>query len=152
MKNMAFKRVGTVLVAIHNGDRPDDAVWAAYIDAVLALGKVVGGDLSRAKHIVFTDGGAPNSAQRDAADAASRAFNGKALPVAIVSASPIVRGIVGIFRWLGFSRMRSFSPNEADEAFRYLGIPPGEAGDIWVAAKLLQSEIRGGEVKSLQRR
>jgi hypothetical protein len=152
MKDMAFKRVGTVLVTIHNDEPPNDADWAAYIDAVLALGKLVGGDLSRARHIVFTDGGGPSSAQRAAADVASRSFNGKALPVAVVSASPVVRGIVGIFRWLGFSKMRSFSPGEADEAFRYLGIPPGEAGEIWIAAKLLQNEIRGGEVKSLKRR
>ncbi|AKF03261.1 hypothetical protein DB32_000410 [Sandaracinus amylolyticus] len=142
MKNAAFRLVRGIGIAIHNATNPNKEEWDAYLamsDATLRAG----GDLSRFKQLVFTDGGGPNAAQRKAALDLGRPFGSWSdVKVAVVSSSMGVRGIVTAFNWLGAS-LRSFSPSQLDDAFAYLGVSPDAALAICDAVDALSASVSG---------
>jgi hypothetical protein len=137
---MAFKCVGNIIIVVHTKEPPDNDTWNSYLEATLAAGRLYGNDLSNVRHLVVTEGGGPNSAQRKAVDTASQTMNGKNSPVAVISASPMIRGIVTVFNWFNLN-MRVFSPQEADKAFQFIGVLPRDATKIWYEVKVLQAEL-----------
>jgi hypothetical protein len=140
MKNMAFKCVGNIIIVVHNREPPENDAWNDYLEATLAAGRIYGNDLSNVRHLVVTEGGGPNSAQRKAVDTASQEMNGKNSPVAVISASPMIRGIVTVFNWFNLN-MRVFSLQEADKAFQFIGVLPRDITKIWYEVKVLQAEL-----------
>lgn len=140
MKNMACKRVGNVVIVVHNKEPPDNESWSGYLDTVLATGRANGNDLTNVKQLVVTEGGGPNASQRKAVDAASNQMNGKKSPAAVVTGSPLVRGIVTVFNWFNLN-LRVFAPEEFDKALQFLRIPSTEVPKILNEVRLLQAEV-----------
>ena len=60
-------------------------------NSLLSGCRAFGGDLTRCRQLVITDGGGPNSMQRALAQKAAAQMNGALMPVAVVSASTFVR-------------------------------------------------------------
>jgi hypothetical protein len=150
MKNAASRLVHNVGLVVHNARNPNREEWDEYLAVSLAGREAVGGDLARFKQLVFTDGGGPNGAQRKAsADVARGQKNSEKLKVAVVSRSVVARGIVTAFRWVGLP-LRSFTPDQLEEAFEFLALSRDEAVNVCVAVEELCSLV-DGPVRSASR-
>src|SRR5690242_20596822 len=102
MSELAFKVIDDLLLAVHSNRPPLTDEWDEYIREHQRLAR----EGRRVSILVFTEGGAPNSAQRAALKAAVTGD----LKTAIVTGSVAVRGVVTAFNWLGWSSMRAFAP------------------------------------------
>ncbi|MFS8065341.1 MAG: STAS/SEC14 domain-containing protein [Byssovorax sp.] len=143
MRNLAFKVLHGVEVAVHNVRNPSREEWEAHTAMTVAIMRAAGGDLANFRQLIFTDGGGPNGAQRKASANRFRAcVNGDKIKVAVVSRSTAVRGIVTAFRWLGLP-MRSFEPEQLAEAFAFLAVSNAEAVDLCAAVEELCATVDG---------
>lgn len=141
MKTMAWTFMNGLSVSIHSDVPPTDEEWDTQIAECVARAE---------KHelrggFVMTEGrGAPNALQRarisDQPDL-------QKLPVAIVTRSRFVRGVVTALSWLG-KEMAAFPPAEINRAFSYLQITdPDEQAGIRQAVVRLRRELLGMSTK-----
>ncbi len=112
---MTSKRVGTWILVANDKGSPSDAEW----DAVLGLTRGATGSL------VYTSGGVPNSAQRKRASEQGLL----ALRAALMTDSPIARGVVTALSWLG-ADTRAFDPEETQAALGFLNVPEAEHREL----------------------
>lgn len=131
MKNLAFKIIGNLSIAVHNNRTPTDTEVHEYC---VALAKH---DVRQLRALIFTDGGAPNSTQRNEVNSV---LKGREHPTAVVSDDRMVRGIVTAFSWFN-SKIRAFSPANINEALDYLGVPPAEHDRVIAEAKKLRAVL-----------
>src|SRR5262245_20647096 len=110
---VSFKVVDDVFLLVYNENDLSDPEAKAIIDAFNSL------DLKSTKVLVFTKGGAPTPAQRKQFN---EVLSGNTLPVAVVSDARIVRGVVTALGWFN-SGIKSFSPDQVEQAYQHLGIP-----------------------------
>ncbi len=69
------------------------------------------------------------------------------MPVAVVSSSTLVRGIVTAFNWFNMN-MRVFSPIEVQAAFEFLHLGETTGDAVWEALDTIQDEL--GIVETIQ--
>ena len=111
---------GNVRVCVHGAKAPLDKEWHAYVDDLAVNGKGLKGIL------VYTAGGGPNAAQRKyLAELWTR--RGSELPVALMSPSTVVRGMVTALNWVLPKPIRTFNPDHPDEAVRFLKLDAAES-------------------------
>jgi hypothetical protein len=145
MKTMAFAIVGNLILTMHNHEPPSVTEWNEYVVALKAYTEA-NPDLSRARNIVFTDGGAPNSAQRKEVN---DILQGRHVLVAVVSSSTVVRGVVTAFAWFN-PDTKGFAPDATAAAYAYLQLSNEEVELIQKHANKLRAEF-SGKLKSLAR-
>jgi hypothetical protein len=118
--NLAARFVDNVCLAAYGPADPTDGEWARYLSLVER------GGVSGTVQLIYTEGGAPTSAQRGQL---VELLDGRTVPVAVLSYSARVRLTVGALSW--FNRgIRAFSPRELLDALAYLEIPSRRAGVI----------------------
>ena len=127
--NMLFRtwsapdRTLKVVLSLHRKEAPSDEAWDGYIAAFVQALAEVQGDSRRIRGLAISDGGGPTSKQRDRLNSFMRNMTEGRGTVAIVTADPIVRGIVKALSW--FNPMaRAFAPTELSRAIDYLGLTP----------------------------
>ena len=131
---MRYAPEGAVFVTVHGAEPPSDEEWTRYLEVSKQhLGSV------RASLIV-TDGGGPNSRQRALLTERYPEFG--PVPVAVVSDSPLTRGIVTALHWLG-KNIRAFRPRDLAGAFTYLSVPVPEREALLHRVAVLRSELLG---------
>lgn len=96
-------------VVVHDARDPSDAEWGRYIDELHQF--ITRGD---GRILVYSEGGAPTGQQRHALTKALRGH-----PVAIISASPIMRAMGLVMRTLD-PNIRVLAPQDEDLAFAHL--------------------------------
>lgn len=90
--------------------------------------------------LVVTLGGGPNSAQREEGRHVwERA--GRVPPMAVVTPSNVVRGIITVLNWFYDRKVVAFDPREYDEAFAYLKLQPSEANAALSAVAEMRQEL-----------
>ena len=109
-----------VVIALHTQLDPLPEEWTAYIDLHVNLKKRNGGDLSRIRNFVVTDGGAPNVKQRALM---SDAFGGAGKVAVITNAlsNPIKRGVATAISWANPS-FKALAPDQWRDALRHLNL------------------------------
>lgn len=122
MPSLASKVSGDLILSLHGEEAPSAEEWATHLTLLEDLARSNGGSLARMRSLVFSDGGMPDSAQRQSSTRIIDAADGTRMPIAIVSTSGLVRGVVTAGHWFGLS-MRAFAPAELREALAYLQIP-----------------------------
>ncbi len=143
MKNASYKLVHGVVLAVNNMRNPNREEWDAYLEMVLAVKEELGGDCTKFRQLIFSDGGGPNAAQRKSVAALGRGLKDvDKIRVAIISRSVVARGIITAFRWLGFP-LRSFAPDELDEAFAFFEVSKDEAVDLCDAVLEICATVDG---------
>lgn len=151
-RNMAYGTGGEfggrkLLIAVHTASAPSDLEWDRWLAFLDENGKQMNGDLARLPNLVFTDGGAPSTAQRTAVN--MRIAQGVTLPpVAVVTNSVVVRTIL---RGLSVFNpgTRAFAPTDLENALTHLDVPLSETKSILQAAKRLEMEIGAGSVSTV---
>lgn len=147
-RNAAFRLVGNVVVVVHNAVAPTSEEWEQYIATLFKACKLYGNDLSVCRQFVLTDGGGPNSAQRAASlKAAEQMPHSQLMPVAVVSSSTFVRGIVTAFNWFNMN-LKAFSPQDVHKAISFLKIDEPTVQAIYEELTLIEHDI--GPVETIQ--
>lgn len=112
--------------------------WAYAMERVRAAKQSCGGDLSRLRFLVVTDGGAPNAQQRT--ELFARLLEGKVRCAAISMSldNPVKRGIVTAITWLN-REFKAVLPEHFDSGLAFLGIARVEP--LWAVLLALQSAL-----------
>jgi hypothetical protein len=121
-----------VVLAVHNFNAPSDDEWEQYCSNIarhVADDQTVG--------IAFTDGGGPNSAQRDRVRAELRERTPRS---AVISRSLIVRGVVTALSWFN-PLTAAFSPEQVNDAFEFAGIRASQVVALWDAVLALDQRL-----------
>lgn len=131
-RSFASRTVGNYMVFVHGTLAPSPSEWSSVIDSLRAHSS-----LSALKILVFTEGGAPNAAQR--ADLTAVLAN-KKLPIAVLTTSVIARAAGTALTWLnpGF---RVFGPSDFDKALDYLGASGAERRSLRDAVEELKRVV-----------
>lgn len=109
-----------VVLSLHNKEMPSCEAWDEYLEVLVeAVGRKGGARFIRALSI--SDGGGPSARQREQLNALMRRFTGGRGCVAIVTADPIVRGMVKALSWVN-PQARAFAPRQLSSAIDYLGV------------------------------
>lgn len=107
------QRSGNFIVVTHGSLAPSNAEWNALLDIYRAHPS-----LASARTLVFTDGGAPNAAQRADLRAALGSIN---MPIAVITESIIARAAGTALSWLN-PALRMFSPRDLDKGLAHIGV------------------------------
>jgi hypothetical protein len=110
------------LIALHNEKPPEAAAWDAYLVQIRTLLAEVNHDRTRVAGLTFTDGGAPNSAQRTAL---RQALGGETIRAAMVTDSTAAKAVISVFG-LFVSGVRVFSPVDWRDAVTHAGLNAGD--------------------------
>lgn len=129
--NMVTDVYDDLMLCVHTSDPPNEAEWAIYITTLKRF------DPERLRTIVFTDGGAPNSAQRKQVN---EALGGKTSQGAVVTGSLLVRSAVTTLSWFN-PKIKAFSPDRTEEAFKYLGLSAAEIPRIWIIVHRMREKL-----------
>jgi hypothetical protein len=145
MRSMVFRIVGDVHIVVAGTQPPTNEDWDRYLEAVKAEEKKLA-DFRKMRTLVFSDGGGPNATQRKAV---SEFLKGRTTPVAIVTGSAVMRGIVTALSWFN-SGTKAFSPDQVALALEFLQVSETQHEKIWVEAKKLRAELGNPQLKAIQ--
>jgi hypothetical protein len=101
-----------IVVVVHGTQPPTDREWN---ESLSYIGEYVAGR-TRLDVLVRAESG-PNAIQRARLDAVLEHVPTR---TAVLSASPIVRGIIIAMGWMGRQQIKSFAPNAVHEGLDYL--------------------------------
>ncbi|HVJ21900.1 MAG TPA: hypothetical protein VM686_41130 [Polyangiaceae bacterium] len=119
-KSMIAVRQGVYVVYVHTAESPSDEEWD------LAMRFYEAADVSRLKTLVYTDGAAPNAAQRGRLNAA---LGGHKLLMALLTPSVFARAAGTAISWFN-PNVRVFGPGDFDAALRHLAASPEEGATL----------------------
>lgn len=137
MRNIAFEIEGDLMVAVYGEVDPTHEEHAKCLQILRSI------DLGKLRVLILSKGGGPTPAQRKDMNDIVRGYD---IPVAVMSTSRVARGVTTALSWFN-KNMRSFSPDQMEEALRHLGVPPDELVPIRSLMIRLDSEV--GNKKSL---
>jgi hypothetical protein len=144
MGNMASSTWQSVMVAVHNNQAPSTEEWDRYLELLREHVAAVGGDVRRVRGLTFTDGGAPNSVQRNQL---RQILEGQTIVGSVVSDSAIVRTVVG-FLGLFVRGGKIFSSRDWPGALTYLLGSPVPPSELVTRLRSMASEV--GRCASLE--
>lgn len=141
MKTISWTFMNGIFVSVHSDIPPSDEEWDTQIAECVQAAQA--GEL-RAGFVMTEGRGGPNALQRGRLE--EQAVLQK-LPVAIITRSLFIRGVVTALRWLN-KEMGAFQPSEIHQAFSYLGIEdPAERAEIRHTAARLRRRLLGMSAK-----
>lgn len=114
-RTLGVAMVGNVLVIAHNALPPAQTEWVHYCDLV---GQHIA---TLSAQFVLAEGPGPDASQRQQALSRGAQVKGTSIPpTAVLTRSPLVRGIVTLFNWFTPKAMRAFPPEDLEGAARHL--------------------------------
>jgi hypothetical protein len=129
---MAWRIEGRLNVVVHGPSSPTNLEWTRYVaDLRLLRGKDF-------RVIVFSHGGGPDGAQRR--QLTSAFDNELRVPVALLTESVLIRGIVGALRWFN-PRLRAFGLGEVTAACDHLDVTADERDRMRALRSELEREL-----------
>ena len=131
MPTMGFEGVAGVLITGHGAQDPTDAEWNAFLAYMQAHPE------SSQKGFAYSVGGGPNSKQRKALFVA---MGRRHLPVALISASPVVLAIGVAVSWFN-SHLKAYAPGQLRSAFKHLTLDERETKEVLRAARGLAEDL-----------
>jgi hypothetical protein len=117
-----------LLLALHGEAAPSEAEWDQYCSAITGVLAHPNGF-----GMVLTDGGTPNTAQRDRM---RRKDGGVARLNAVITDKAVVRGVVTAVSWFN-PKIRAFAPREFPQAFEFLGLRAAQIRSVCAALQRL---------------
>ena len=117
-RTMAWRTEGRLNVVVHSSASPTNLEWARFLNDIRPHAD---GTL---RVLVVSHGGGPDGAQRRAL-AETFPNRDRRMPVAVVTASVLVRGIVAAVHWFN-PHIKAFGMDQMPEACRFLDLTPEE--------------------------
>jgi hypothetical protein len=131
-KSYAARKVGNTVVYVHADLPPTDAEW----EAGIAVFKDAP-DPSRLSAIVYTEGGAPNAAQRARLNAVLGAAK---VRIGVLTSSAAARAAGVAVRWFN-PELSIFGPEDVEAALDHIRVPAEQRNDVKRALTELKSEL-----------
>jgi hypothetical protein len=132
-KNVAYKLIGRICVCYYNALEPTDQEHRESIQFFRKL------DFSYVRVLAISEGGAPTTLQR-------KDFNdivaGRSIPLALLTDSVLVRGVVTAYSWFNRS-IRAFSSDDIQDALAYLEVEEPQYEKFEAEIRLLQEQVNG---------
>jgi hypothetical protein len=125
---------GNAHVAVHGPVSPGDEEWQAYLDDILNRVHECRGV------IVNTTGGGPTAAQRRASTEHWNRY-GSTPRMAIMTISPVVRGMVAALSWFLGTNIRAFSIDGFTDAGKHLALSDADINDVREMVKKLRAQL-----------
>lgn len=121
-----------LLLGVHGEHAPSAAEWERYCSWIPSL-------LSQpnAGCVVLTDGGAPNSAQRDHM---RKCLGVSPCWTAVITDKVLVRGVVTAIRWFN-PMVSAFAPWELSQAFQFAGVSRPQVRAVCAALLELDKQL-----------
>lgn len=130
-KSFLATRVRDVLIYVHTAAPPDDEEW----DEVLKFYETTRPE-RKVCTLVYTEGGAPNAAQR----ARLNASLGPGVRIAVLTSSAIARAAGTAVTWFR-PHVRVFGPKDLQGAMDHLELPPDNRQEIGDALQELKRSL-----------
>lgn len=111
-----------VVLWLHGTVDPSREDWERGLHATTRLCRSLGGDLTKLRSLVVTDGAAPNSAQRK--QMSEEVFDDKPYKLAVITNSldnPIKRGVATALAWMNPTFL-AVTPDRWRDALRHLDL------------------------------
>lgn len=131
MKNIAYKVIDRLFIVVYAAADPTDDEWQGYLEEVKHHG------IERTMQLISTEGGGPTATQRRYLN---ELLDGRTVPVAVMSASTRIRGVVTALSWFNRS-IRAFPPSGLSDALAYLEIPQSRMDLIQREMKKLRASL-----------
>ncbi|EYF07824.1 hypothetical protein [Chondromyces apiculatus] len=132
MKTMVSTLVGNIILVLHTDALPREEEWAKYIRLLSSIS-----EYSNARSLVFTDGGAPSTKQRQQVNAILAGRPGRAVAI---SHNPLIRGAITALNMFN-PLVRSYPPDKLADAYAHLKLTTDEIAAIHQALKGLYAEL-----------
>lgn len=111
-----------VILWLHSSVNPGDEEWDRACSQIAAWRRAHGGDVTRLRQFIVSDGGAPNARQRSRSSHEVQA--GQPTKIAVVTTvltNPLKRGVATALTWVNPS-IRFYEPSRVAEALQYLDL------------------------------
>jgi hypothetical protein len=143
--NFGFRRVNfdrlSFFLWLHTDRDPDPRDWKESCEAVRRAIGERGGDLSRVRVFVVSDGGAPNVLQRrQIIDALSGRSIRAAIVTSVLETNPLKRGIATALSWT-LPDMKFFAPRQVANALEHVDIDRDRFSVLWKAFDEMRGEL-----------
>lgn len=132
MPSFAARRVGSVLVYVHTTAAPSDAEW----ESVLSFYEDSSPE-AQLRTLVYTEGGAPNAAQRARLNAR---LGPRRVRIAVLTPSTLARAAGTALNWFR-PEVRIFGPRDVKQAFSHLAVTDAESSELSNALRELMREL-----------
>ncbi len=129
-------------VWLHTGSDPSAEEWSASCRNVSDFAKISGGDFTRFRAFMVTDGGTPDALQRK--ELFRDALGGYPAKMSVVTeavaTSALKRGIATALTWMN-PNFRVFEPSDLALALNHIGIELTRFETIWECLSSMQSSL-----------
>ena len=142
LANFVFEAIGDVLVVVQNAETPWPHEWEAYMEACRQLDVRLGGNFLQASALIFTDGGAPNSQQRNQI---ARLLNGRTCDCGVVTDIFKVRGQLAVLSLFN-PMLKVFTSKEWRKAATFAHLSEGQHLEYLDIALKLAPAVGGVQV------
>ena len=133
-RTFIYDIAGHAHIAVHGKSPPTDEEWQEYLDHIVAHVSEIRGVL------VNTIGGGPTTSQRRIATEHWNRY-GSTPKMAIMTVSPIVRGMAKALSWFLGTNLRAFPIDGYEDACKHLGLTGEDGEEIKVMVKRLRGEL-----------
>ena len=123
---------GTTLVVVHNPDPPAPTEWTLHCEGIAERRAEIRGV------VVLAHGPGPNARQRHEL---AEAWAGTPPPVAVMTRSTIVRGVLTALNWFMANRLEPFSEYDFAGAFAYVRVPEGQRAHVLASMRKLAAAL-----------
>ncbi|PRQ00021.1 hypothetical protein ENSA5_28350 [Enhygromyxa salina] len=130
-----YEVAGNAHVAVHGKAPPSDEEWQDYLDHIVQHVNDARGV------IVNTTGGGPTAAQRRAATEHWNRY-GSTPKMAIMTISPVVRGMVTALSWFLGTNLRAYPIDGFKDAGKHLGLSASDVEEVRAVVERLRGELK----------
>lgn len=137
-----------VVLWLHTAEEFPDAAWNQHFEGIAAHMRDNKVPKERMRHLVVTDGAAPNARQR--VQMKDMLFHGGSVPLSVITtalSNPVKRGIATAISWLN-PAAKFYSPAEAEQALAHLDLA-GAFPKLWPTFVEMEKRI-GRPIESLR--
>ncbi|KIG13414.1 hypothetical protein DB30_08090 [Enhygromyxa salina] len=133
-RTFLYDIAGNAHIAVHGTAPPDDQEWQAYLDDILDRVHECRGV------IVNTMGGGPTAAQRRASTEHWNRY-GSTPRMAIMTVSPVVRGMVTALSWFLGTNIRAFPIDGFSAAGKHLALSDADIEAVRAMVDKLRAQL-----------
>lgn len=134
-RTFLYEVAGNAHVAVHGTVTPSDKEWQDYLDHIVAHVHEIRGV------IVNTTGGGPTASQRRAATEHWNRY-GSTPRMAIMTVSPVVRGMAKALSWFLGTNLRAFPVDAYADAAAHLGLTEDDVVAIKAKVEQLRADLQ----------
>jgi hypothetical protein len=135
--NNGFAERGSLIVWVGGDKEPTAAEWDPYVTVVARQSERALRTKKPLFVLVVADSGAPSAQQREQV---VKAGVGAPSRTALLSSSPVARGVITVFSWFNFN-MKAFAPKDVMKACAFIEIAAADVKSVWLEVERVEAGL-----------